>query len=354
MILLDINHIAHINFFKNALDRLGDYAIDYEIIAARPRNNLVSVLEKEYKRSPLMLYSTFKKSIFNKALVVLHEDIKIKSLLKNYNYDLLTGTQSISLAHVAYLTKKPSVVFTDDLEYKLEYYAYKPFASRIVVPAYFNQNNRKFITYHGFKELAYLHPKYFTANQKILHEYSLIPGNYVFIREVSSMSSNYNDLVEGKLASICPQLRKMGLKIVLSLENKELRKYFEDTCIILNEPVNDIYSLLNYAAFSICSGDTMARESSLLGTPSIYTGGRKMAANKELMNKGILFKSDDIQDTIDTAKNIINKNIKERTKEIIFEAINSEWEDTTEVIINSWLSVLDNDDTYIQKYINSR
>ncbi|GAG89632.1 unnamed protein product, partial [marine sediment metagenome] len=165
----------------------------------------------------------------------------------------------------------------------------------------------------------------------------LKPSKYIFLREVSGVSLDYRHMIEGQLAEICPYLKDMGIDLVLSLENKSLKRKFEDQCIILNEPVSDIHSLMHYALMTISSGDTMARESCLVGTPSIYTGGLKISVNDKLEEKQCLFlvepgKTDLVLETI---QHIIENNVKKKTEKMIKEAIKTEWEDTTQIIIDN-------------------
>jgi predicted glycosyltransferase len=204
--------------------------------------------------------------------------------------------------------------------------------------------------YDGFKELAYLHPRYFTPDVSCLSEYDLKPNGYVFIREVANTTVNYRGLEMGELSRICPHLKDAGFKIVLSLENKKLRDRFESECVILDEPVTDIYSLLHFAALTISSGDTMARESCLVGTPAIYTGGRIMPVNTELENRKCLFRVTGEQQILSTVSDILENDLKQLTEKVISEAIESEWEDTTEVIVNCLLSTIYKDDSFVQQY----
>jgi predicted glycosyltransferase len=124
------------------------------------------------------------------------------------------------------------------------------------------------------------------------------------------------------------------------LNNKSLIERFKKNCIILEEPVEDIYSLLKFAALTISSGDTMARESCLVGTPTIYTGGRDMYVNKELIRKECMFKVDDIEQVPITVKYILENDMKKHIERIIGHAIKHEWEDTTEIIIENLIDVL--------------
>ena len=80
------------------------------------------------------------------------------------------------------------------------------------------------------------------------------------------------------------------------------------------------------------SGDSLAREAALLGTPAIYTGGREMKINEELIDIKCLFKEEE-QDKINKiVKFLTSNNYKKRTREIIAEKLSQEWVKTSEVI----------------------
>ncbi len=349
-ILIDITHFPHLNFFRNAvaiLQKEHHFSVD---LIFQPRGNLASIIREEYPGYSFTAFGSHRNSLLGKAVNIVLRDTQLLYYLRRRNFDTCAGIHAINLSHVSYLLRKPSVVFSDDTGSKLIYYPYKFFATRIVIPRCIPLNGKNVLKYSGFKELAYLHPRYFTPNVKCLDEYNLKPKEYVFIREVANTTVNYRELKTGELGEICPYLKDAGFEIILSLEDKKLRNRFENECIILNEPVRDIYSLLHFAALTISSGDTMARESCLVGTPAIYTGGRNMPVNMELEKKGCLFRAEGKQQILNTVINILENNPKQRTENVINEAIESEWEDTTEVIINNLLSTTYKDDSLIQKY----
>jgi predicted glycosyltransferase len=353
-VFVAIGHYPHVNFYKNAIQELKRRGIEIKLIV-QPRGNLTAIVEHEIGL-PFKSIGHHQSALYQKAINLLFNDIKTFSYVIKNSCDVATGVcGGIELAHATFICRKPSVIFEDDIEQRLVYYLYKPFATRIVVPHHVPAKGHNILKYNGFKELAYLHPNYFIPREDVLKEYGLGPESYVFIREVSNTTTNYYGLKEGSLAKICPELRTMGFDIVLSLENKTLKNLYKDYCTILQEPVSDIHSLMHYAAFTIASGDSMSRESCLLGTPAIYTGGRNMSINSELEKMGCLLRCEpEKQQILTLASKILKNNLKARTKQIIGEAMATEWEDTTQVIINNLLAVLYKDDSLIEKYKTRR
>ena len=342
-ILVDLNHPVDVNFFKNAIAQLAkkhDCQID---ITVQPRGKLIPILQKELPDFHFTPIGIHRKSFFGKIYGAGYRFLHLLSYVRRGGFDGVVSFGGIGVSHATYVLGKPSIIFDDDIEYGLGFYPYKPFATRLVMPQQIPVRGKNIVRYRGFKELAYLHPNHFSPDETVLKEYQLRPGEYVFVREVSKISMNYAHLETGQLATVCGQLRTSGLNIVLSLEDKSLVDRFSPQCIVLQEPVRDIYSLMHFAKLTISSGDTMARESCLTGTPVIYTGGRYMSVNTELKKKGIFFEPEKEHPVMSLVAMIIEQNVKEKTGNTVQRALADEWEDTTEVIVNNVLGAIRDD-----------
>lgn len=335
-ILVSIEHPADVNFYKNAIDLLNKKNINTHLIV-RPRGRLVQIIEKEYPNMSCTPISRYYSTLLGKIFGLLEKNIKFISFLRKNKIDAVTGFADFCVAQAAQILRKPSVLFTDDYEYKPGFYLAKFSATRLVIPASIPVAGKNIVKFNGFKELAYLHPNYFKPNENVLKEYGLKQNAYVFIREISGTSLNYKSS-NSILFDLLPYLSDMGFDLLLSLENKSLEEKLENKCTILREPVHDIHSLIKYAALTISSGDTIPRESCLVGTPAIYTGRRDMCVNKELIEMGCMFKVNDIPETLNTVKNIVENNLDKKVEESIRQAIKQKWDDTTEVIVDNLMS----------------
>jgi len=346
-VIFDIQHYPSVNLYKHTIAALREKNINVQVIM-QPRGNLISMFQKECPDVPYVLMGKHKKTTLGKMVNLVKRDMALLKYLSKTKFEL--GLGSINLAHATRFFGKSSILVTDDVEYRLTYYLYKPFATWIIMPIYIPASGKNLLKYKGFKELAYLHPNHFTPNKEALEPYNLNPYEYVFIREVSSASLNYRKLKMGKLSKILNYLKQMDLNILLSIEDKSLIYLFKDHCIILKEPVGDIHSLLHFAELTLSSGDSMARESCLVGTPSIYTGGRDMAINDELIKRSCMFKVEDENSIKNTIDYIISNNIKKEVETKIKHAIEHEWEDTTQVILDVLLGSIYKDYSLIEKY----
>lgn len=330
-ILFDINHPVDVNFFKNAILILQKKGHNI-YITFRGRGKLEKILRYELPEIPIVKFGEHAKGLLNKIISQLHRDYKIIPFIKKNEIDLVAcfgPTAAIS----SWYCRKPYLAFDDDFEYKIPFYHANWFSTKHIYPDMIEYLNSKTVKYHGFKELAYLHPKYLNVSDKILETYSIKPNEYVFIREISNVSLNYQEN-NSILNQLIDTIKKQGLTLLLSLENKELHQFYTDKgCVILEEPVTDIYSLMYYALFAISSGDTVARETALLGVPTLYTGGRAMVVNEALVKAGSMFELTNVA-KIEQLITQITIDKKEAIRSNILNLVENKWDDTTEVILN--------------------
>ena len=331
-ILFDLNHPVDVNYFKNAILKLNRQG--HEIfITYRPRGKLKAIIDFELGQFKPIPIGKHYHSFMNKILGQLHRDYEFIKYFKKNDIDLVAcfgATSSIS----AKISGIPFLAFEDDFEYKIPFYHANIFATRHIMPEYIKFSNRRTYKYKGFKELAYLNPRVFTPQIGAIEKLGLNENNYVFIREISNVSLNYKDKNKN-IIDLVTYIIKKGKKAVISLEDDSLRDKLKEMCVVLKEPVEDIYSILKYAQFAISSGDTMAREACLLGTPCIYTGGREMVMNNELIEIGVMFKEDNIEDILKRIDFLSDNDIKHNIEEKIKHKIDTEWDDTTEVILKN-------------------
>lgn len=329
-ILVDINHIVDVNFFKNAILKLRSEGHNVQIIF-RKRGRLEYVLYHELDSIKIAQFGKHRTGLINKLFFQLLRDFLLIPYIVKNKFDLVISFGATS-AIAAYISRIPYLAFDDDFEYKMTFFHANIFATKHIYPDFIEFFNRKTIKYHGFKELSYLHPNYLNVSDKVLEGYSIKTDQYVFVREIANVSLNYKDKTN-IIDSIIKEMSKRDLKIILSLENKTLKKYYSSRCIILEEPVEDIYSLIFHSLFTISSGDTVSREAALLGVPTIYTGGRVMMANKPLILLNAIHATTNIH-TISRLIREMNKEKKYDLRNKIDYYVNNEWEDTSSVILN--------------------
>jgi len=285
-LLIDIKHPAQLNLFKHISKHLQEKGWNI-IICYLDRGKLPRIIEKEYSGFECIKVGSSKGtkwSIFWNGNVVRTTDF-IK-LIRKKNIHICIAASSAPLALACKLTGTPVIQFYDDPERKRINKINEMLSDRIFFPPIIKAQGKVEI-FNCLKEWSYLSPKYFKPNIAVLEKYGLKGKDYVFVREVSNKSFNYYNQKDALVCSISGELDD-NIPVLLSLEDKTIREQFPSHWRILEEPIEDIHSLIYYAKLMVSSGDSMAREGAMLGVPSIYCGIREMKANELLIEKGIL------------------------------------------------------------------
>jgi predicted glycosyltransferase len=285
-VLIDIKHPAQLNLFKGLSKQLKDENWEVTICYLK-RGKLPKIIESEYagfNTIPVGSSRGSKFSILWNGYV--RRLFTFLDLIRKNRYDICVAASSIPLAMACKLSGTPIIQFYDDPERKRVNSLNERFSSQMFFPPIVEKTNKTSI-FNCLKEWSYLSPKRFKPNPAVLVKYNLIPNQYVFVREVSNKSFNYYNQEDAIICSFCEKI-DANTKVVLSLEDKSYTNRFPKSWIILEEPVEDIHSLIYYSKLVVSSGDSMAREGAMLGILSVYCGIRKMKANELLMKQGVL------------------------------------------------------------------
>lgn len=331
-VMFDFNHPVDVNFFKNSIKVLALDEKNKIFIVYRSRGKLDKIINSELKHLSPIKIGLHRKSFLGKVFGQLYRDFLIFCFQRKMKIDLCVCFGSTS-AISSWINGIPYLAFDDDYEYKIPFYHANIFSTFHIMPDFIKYSNSKVFKYKGFKELAYLHPKYFKINNNFIQKNGLEKNKYVFIREISSVSLNYRNK-DNHLKKIITKLNSLDYKVVLSLEDDLYKKDYIDHCIVLEEPVECIFSIIANSSFTISSGDTMARESCLLGVPCIYTGDREMEVNKELIELEIMFKQSSIESIFKKIDFLSKDDYNSDLRYEIQKKINDEWDDTTDVILS--------------------
>ena len=328
-VLVDLYHLPQYNFFKNVILTFDPSEIDIYCVN---RGKLLDVIQYELPDYNIIAIGDYK---HNKGMFSMIFKIIIPRMIRLFKEIRANKYRFVITAHyqanfIAKLRGIPNMAFIDDprkfvfplLKFSADEVFLPPFESRIKGVKYFN----------ALKEWSYLSPQYLTPDIRALNEYNLQPKKYIFIREVSTETSNYLSQDQGVILAISQNFPP-STKVLLSVENKEDIPRYPDSWIILEEPVRQIHSLMYFSQIVISSGDSVAREGAMLGVPSIYAGIREMPANLIMIKKGMLLKLE-AQDIIDTVLKIINGRMvfpdQNKFRQMLFE----EWDNFTTVLLN--------------------
>lgn len=266
-ILFNIGHPAQVHLFKNSILNLKKMGHECKItvIDKDVSLQLLNVFGFNYE-----IVGNAKSSLFSKATELIKIEYNLYKIAKSFKPDILVGgVGNAYVAHVGRLLNLPSIVFDDTEHAKISHLIMDPFADVICTPSCFINNiGKNQIRYNGYHQLAYLHPNYYKPNPDVLNEIGLCRNDKYTIIRLVSWDADHDIGQKGiqNKKEFVTELEKYG-KVLITTEgelNKELEKYRVKTS------PEKIHDLLYYASLYIGEGATMATESALLGTPSIY------------------------------------------------------------------------------------
>ncbi|MCW7079147.1 MAG: DUF354 domain-containing protein [Candidatus Methanospirare jalkutatii] len=266
-ILVDVEHPAHVHFFKNMIWKLEEKGHEVKVVARATDTtlNLLNAYKFKYKN-----LGKHRKNLFSKIVELIIRDYKLYKIAKEFQPDILTSVGSESMAHVSRLIRKPHIAFEDTEHAKLTIWLTNPFSDVICTPSCFKRDlGKKQVRYNGYHELAYLHPKYFKPDPGVLDDLGLNKDDKYIIMRLGSWSASHDirskGIKRGSEFVFVKSLERYG-RVFISSERTlptELQKYR------LNVRPEDIHSVLYFAQLYIGEGETMAVESAILGTPAI-------------------------------------------------------------------------------------
>ena len=281
-ILVDIGHTPQLNFYKLLIAQLAAQG-NRVYVTVLKRGRLSRIAEHELGTLENVTVHPIGRHRMSKISAVLESNLLrvVKMCFWSIGKRIDVVPSNGVIAHiVGWMHRVPCYAFDDDPQV----WDYRP--------KLFFCNQSNYCIYESdmplspkanilrcTKEWAYLAPKYFQPNPKVLEKYGVKPKEYVFLREVSVGTVNYVGQASGAILGIQDLIPK-DKKVLFSLEEKNKRHLYPKDWILLQEPLDDIHSLIYYSAGLVSSGDSMAREAALLGVPAYYLGIRyDMPAN---------------------------------------------------------------------------
>ena len=269
-ILFYLGHPAHYHLFKNIIKKLE--SDNYETVVLIKKKDILEDLLKKSKLKYLNILPHGRKD--NKisiALSLIHRDIKILLFCLKKKPHIMIGT-STEIAHVGRILKIPSIIVNEDDFDQVPLFAKTgyPFTNSILVPSSCKVGkwSYKTISYEGYHELSYLHPKYFKPDIKKVKKYINTDRSYFIIRfaKLTAHHDKGKTGISNELAKKIISLLKPYGNIFITSE-RELGSEFE-TYKIQIDPI-DIHHALYYADMFIGDSQTMTAEAAVLGTPAI-------------------------------------------------------------------------------------
>jgi len=304
-VLVDIGHPAHVHFYKNiawAVEKNGHDVL----FTAREKDVTVDLLDSYgFKYEVISKMGTGKGNLMKEWA---GRDLKLLKIAHKFNPDILTGILNPCVAHVAWLMRKRSLIFTDTEHAKFANCVTLPFADMVFTPTSYNRDiGMKQARYNGYQELAYLHPAYFHPDPAFLSSLDMDENERIIVLRFVSWGASHDvgqHGVTNKLEMV-RELEKYG-KVFITSE-QELEPELERYKIHLRP--EKLHDLLYYASLYLGDGGTTAVESAILGTPSIYVSSLAgtMGNFTELEEKyGLMYCFKDSGQALQKAVEILN------------------------------------------------
>jgi len=268
-ILIDINHPAHVHYYRNLCAEL-EHKGHHVIWTAREQESVIRLLT--LYDIPFIRLPGKPDGRLKKILRQIQLDWKVYRLCKREHIDFGIGT-SVTVAHVSKLSSMRSIVFDDDddeVQPLMTRYVH-PAATCILSPDVLTgqRKRRDTVYYPGYHELAYLHPKRFTPDLSVLTETGLKEGEPFFIMRFNAFKAHHDVGISGitleQKRELIKLLEPYG-RILITSEN-EIESEFDQYKLKIRP--DKAHSLMAFASIFLGDSQTMTSEAAMLGVPSV-------------------------------------------------------------------------------------
>jgi predicted glycosyltransferase len=267
-ILVDLLHPAHVHVFRNLITTMRERG-DEVLITAREKDVTIDLLT-EYDLDHVVI-SSQSTGAAGMASEWARRSTKLARIARSFKPDVMTGIMGVSIAPVGRLLRTPSAVFYDTEFATTTNRVVYPLATAVVTPdCYSAPVNGNHIRYPSYHELAYLHPSRFRPDPEVATAVGVdVDTPYSVVRFVSWEASHDR----GELALTSDQKRSLVNRLsehgrVLISSEMPLPDDLEP--FAYRGPVSAIHHVISFASLVVGESATMASESAVLGTPSVY------------------------------------------------------------------------------------
>lgn len=270
-IFFDMVHPADVHQYKNVIhllqkkgydcfvfarkkdvtvDLLSQYSIKFKVISRAQKGLLLGFFELLFRTTIIFLYSIW------------------------YRPCILVASTGVSVGIVGRILQIPNVQFADTEGAYLQNRLSFPFATAIYTPAaYTTEIAKNHYRYQGYKELAYLHPRFFTPDTNRIISSGINPVKRYAVLRFVSFAAQHDRGVQGfsnkQKQELVEKLSQYG-QVVISCEGQlpaELEKYR-----LLCKPW-DLHHIIAGASLVCGESSTLASEAAVLGVPAVFVYG---------------------------------------------------------------------------------
>jgi uncharacterized protein len=278
-LLIEAHHPAHIHFFKYAI-RIWQERGDRVLMLGRDRDVMRRLLSA-YGWIPNQIVSTTLGGNRFPMREMLLRQLAVARAVRSFRPSLVLSLMG-SYTQSSRLLGVPNIIFTDSEFQSFNHRIAHPFATRIYTPrCFWKPLGPKQRRYAGYHELAFLHPKRFSAQRSVLERLRVNrsaapaaalhpePGEYVVIR--TSAWNTLHDIGQsglGKHFDALMQLLLPRYSVYIVPEGGQLAAQW--AAHRLTVPPDEYHDVLGFAALVITEGASTASEAACLGVPAVY------------------------------------------------------------------------------------
>ena len=282
--VVTIQHPAHVHFFRHAIGELAAAGEDVHVFVRRkaPAVELLRYYDIEHT-----VIAEESDSVLTLPLTQFGYEYRLYRAVRSLDPDLFLGVGGVAAAHVARLLGADSVVFTDTEHASLTNALAIPLASSVYTPScYDGREGDDHVYYPGYHELAYLHPNRFepASSSSIRSALDVEADDDLVILRLSNWDASHDVGAEGlsDVSEAVESLEAAGGTVRITAERTlgdELEPYR------VSVPPHLIHDVLAEAELFVGEGATMAAESAVLGTPSVYINSLELGYMTELADR---------------------------------------------------------------------
>lgn len=310
-ILIDINHPAHVHYFRNLIRIMKSHG--HEFIVVNRDDKMINQLLDYYEINHITRNKRPEKKNTNKSLLYLLGCIcacmKASFIHKPNMY---LGFASLPVSISSILFRKPCIILDDTEHNKLNHRLYLPGASVVLTPFYYNIDlGEKQLRFNAYVEQLYMHSHYFMKNETTINEQGVKSDEYILVRYIAYDAHHDKDVKplrdEQKKAII--QLLAQKYRVLLSMEKNNQDEFYKPYLVHFSpEKMHDIEA---GAKFLVAEGATMASEAFVNGVPYVYLNPLQVGyidQQQQIMPQ-YFFKTTDYKEAIDAINNLTSLSV---------------------------------------------
>lgn len=271
-ICISINDTAQVHFWKIIIKTLESRGHDVLVLARDFGETAVLLRELN-----IPFYPVYSRPVdgARRYLAFPSQVLRMYRYLKDKDIDIIAGFGCYN-TFAGFLLRRPDVTFIDSelgvypKSYGLSFRASLPVVDTLVTPSCFLEDfGGRHLKVDSYKELAYLHPRYYSPDEGVYDLLGLPRGATYFLLRFNGFGASHDTNVTGfsqadKIALV-RGLERYG-PVFISAENG-VPDEIQDR--LLKVPKSRIHDVLAFARLFVTDTATMATEASILGTPSV-------------------------------------------------------------------------------------